>query len=94
MKTFSHTLLALSACTAILSFSAVIAETPFNINKADVKTLSSLKGIGYKKAQAIVNYRKKNGQFASAGQMSNIKGLSQKSVGRLEADNDVDFVTR
>lgn len=94
MKFFSCAQLAALACAAILSYSSVIAATPFNINKADVKTLSTLKGIGGKKAQAIVNYRKIHGKFASSSQMSHIKGISKNSINRLEADNDVDFVTR
>ena len=34
-----------------------------NINTADAKTLSEIKGIGIKTAKAIVNYRNKNGKF-------------------------------
>ena len=36
---------------------------PVNINKADVKALTSLEGIGKDRAQKIVEYREKNGPF-------------------------------
>lgn len=49
-----------------------------NINKADVKTLTQLKGIGTKKAQAIINYRKLNGEFKSLSELLKIKGIGEK----------------
>ncbi len=54
-----------------------------NINKADAKTLSSLPGLGPKKAEAIVDYRKRNGNFASVEELVNVKGIGEKMMQRL-----------
>ena len=42
-----------------------LALAQVNINSATVDQLDGLKGIGPTKAQAIVDYRKKNGPFKS-----------------------------
>lgn len=57
------------------------AETPHqagvNINTADSETLAIvLKGVGEKRAQAIVNYRDTNGPFTDVNQLQQIKGIS------------------
>ena len=52
-----------------------------NINQADAPTLASeLKGIGDKKAQAIVDYRVQNGAFASVDDLQKVKGISAKTI--------------
>ncbi len=52
-----------------------------NINTADAKTIEdSLKGIGPKRAAAIVAYRTQNGPFKSVDDLSKVKGLSSKVV--------------
>lgn len=52
-----------------------------NINKADAETLAiELKGIGIKKAQAIVAYRSKNGVFKAVNDLANVKGISDKTI--------------
>jgi competence protein ComEA len=48
-----------------------------NINTADAEMLAvSLKGIGAKRAQAIVVYRESNGPFSDVNQLEEIKGIS------------------
>lgn len=61
--------------------------TPVNINKADVAELETLKGLGVKKAQAIVDYRKANGDFKAVADLAHVKGIGVKMVARLEAKN-------
>lgn len=51
-----------------------------NINSASVEELVKLKGIGLKKAEAIVNYRNKNGAFKSLDDLLNIKGVGVKII--------------
>lgn len=58
-----------------------------NINKADAKTIQTLKGIGPKKAEAIVDYREKNGKFESLSDLTKVKGISTKFLEKLEAKN-------
>lgn len=54
--------------------------TAVNINTADIKTLSSLKGVGQKKAKAIVDFRDANGDFTSVDELLNIKGIGKHIV--------------
>lgn len=56
------------------------AKQKIDINTADAKALSSLKGIGKKRAQEIVNFRNQNGEFKSVDDLSKVKGISQKVI--------------
>ena len=52
---------------------------PVNINTADAKTLArELDGIGPAKAQAIVDYRQKNGTFKTADDLLKVEGIGAK----------------
>lgn len=65
----------------LISFS-VLAE-PVNINKDSAQAIAAaLDGIGVKKAQEIVKYRKKNGPFKSAKDLVNVKGIGDKTVAK------------
>ncbi len=55
-------------------------EVAVNINTADAQTLTKLKGIGPKKAEAIVAFRKANGAFKSVDQLADVKGIGAKTV--------------
>ena len=68
-----------------LSFS-VFAE-PVNINKASADEIAaSLNGVGDKKAQAIVKYRKQEGHFKSIDELSNVKGIGDKTIAKNRKD--------
>jgi competence protein ComEA len=49
-----------------------------NINTATVEQLATLKGIGTKKAQSIVQYRETNGNYQSVDGLLNVKGIGEK----------------
>ncbi|MCJ7452265.1 MAG: helix-hairpin-helix domain-containing protein [Steroidobacteraceae bacterium] len=52
---------------------------PVNINSADAGTLArELDGVGPAKAQAIVEYRQKNGPFKSAEDLLKVQGIGEK----------------
>jgi competence protein ComEA len=62
-----------------LTFSAFIYAGPVNINTADALTLSkNIKGVGLKKAQAIISYREKNGEFKTIQDLKKVKGIGVK----------------
>ena len=57
---------------------------PVNINTADAATLAgSLRGIGQRKAEAIVAYRNENGPFKSVDDLVNVKGIGAKTLEQL-----------
>jgi competence protein ComEA len=53
-----------------------------NINTADTQTIinAHLKGIGKKRAEAIVAYRSQHGPFKSVDDLKNIKGISENVI--------------
>ncbi len=51
-----------------------------NLNKSNLDELLTLKGIGQKKAQAILSYRKQVGSFASIEELTNVKGIGTKVI--------------
>ncbi|WP_419420610.1 ComEA family DNA-binding protein [Legionella sp. D16C41] len=56
-------------------------DTQINLNKADLKTLTkSFKGIGVKRAEAIVKYRQEHGKFKSVSELAKVPGFGQKFV--------------
>ena len=68
-------------------FSAMAFAVPVNINQADAQLISSsLNGIGAKKAQAIVDYREKNGDFTNVDDLTNVKGIGDKLLSKVRDD--------
>ena len=62
-----------------LTLSAFVYAEPVNINTADAQALSkNIKGVGLKKAQAIVAYREKNGAFNKIEDLKKVKGIGSK----------------
>ena len=57
------------------------------INTADAKTISdALSGIGLKKAEAIVKYRTEKGLFKTAEDLTNVKGIGEKTIAKNKKD--------
>ncbi|MDP5273045.1 ComEA family DNA-binding protein [Chengkuizengella axinellae] len=55
-----------------------------NINQATVEQLMTLPNIGEVKAQAIVDYREENGRFLNGAELTNVKGIGEKTVEKLK----------
>ena len=53
-------------------------EGKVNINTATVEELKILKGVGEKKAEAIIEYRKKNGSFQTKEDLMKVRGIGKK----------------
>ena len=76
MNTILKTILVTLLFIPGLLFAEVI-----NINTADKETLMTvMKGVGEKRAEAIIDYRKKNGPFKSVEDLANISGIGQSII--------------
>ena len=51
-----------------------------NINTADLQVLTTLRGIGPKKAEAIIAWRKANGGFKTVEQFTEVKGIGASTL--------------
>jgi competence protein ComEA len=60
-----------------------------DINTATKSQLESLDGVGPKKAQAIIDYRTKNGPFKTANDLDKVPGFGAKTVDGLKKDISV-----
>ncbi|MGL6372064.1 ComEA family DNA-binding protein [Aeromonas hydrophila] len=102
-KTLTATLLL--SCLPLLSQPLLAADKPaakpattvtaakesgkVNLNTASINELTALKGIGEKKAQAIVDYREKQGKFTTVDQLADVSGIGPAT---LEANRDIIIV--
>lgn len=91
MKLLLSITLALLSLTSSAFVYAKKAEThlaaeqlsPININKAGAKDLAKgLKGIGLKKAKAIIAYREKHGEFKAIEELASVKGIGVATVAK------------
>jgi competence protein ComEA len=57
-----------------------------NINQAGAKELAGVKGLGTKKAKAIIAYRKANGNFKSVDDLTNVKGIGEKRLAKIKSN--------
>ena len=55
-----------------------------DINSADKELLVQLPGVGPKTADAILKYRKENGEFKSVDDLTNVKGIGNKKLLKLK----------
>lgn len=63
--------------TAVKDKSEMVSSK-VNVNQASAKQIAeSLKGVGLKKAEAIVAYRRANGSFAQVQQLLDVKGIGE-----------------
>lgn len=75
----------------MLAFFAMssIAMAAVNLNSATKQELEAVNGIGPVKAQAIIDYRKKNGAFKSVTDLKNVPGFGDKSVTKVDSELSV-----
>ncbi len=72
----------------LLGLLPVVASAgPVDINSADAATIArELNGIGPSRAQAIVEYREKNGRFASPDDVLKVSGIGPQVL-KLNREN-------
>lgn len=63
----------------------VLNISAININNADEAALASLKGIGIKRAKAIISYRQNQGKFKSLEELLNVKGIGEQFLVKNKA---------
>ena len=75
--------LSLALALALCSFAATAAV---NLNTATKEDLVALPGIGPSKAQAILDYRNKNGAFKSIEELKDVKGIGAKRYEKIKGE--------
>ena len=68
-----------------VSSSTNIQGDKISLNQANLQQLQTLNGVGEKKAQAIVEYRQKNGGFKTVDELVNVKGIGPKLLEKNKA---------
>src|SRR5215475_14571541 len=63
-----------------------VAIAAVNINTATKEELTSLKGIGEKRAQDIIDYRTKNGPFKSVDDLQKVPGIGPGTMKQIRSD--------
>jgi len=54
-----------------------------NVNSANLEQLIKVKGLGRKKASAIIQYRTENGKFKRIDDLKNVKGIGEKALNKI-----------
>jgi len=63
-----------------------VAIATVNINTATKEDLTSVKGIGEKRAQEIINYRTKNGPFKSVDDLQKVPGIGPGIMKQIRSE--------
>lgn len=74
------------------SVGAQTQQTMLDLNSATVEQLMMLPGIGKSKAQAIIAYREEVGRFVEVAQLTEVKGIGEKLLAKIEAKVQVSQV--
>lgn len=80
---FSNPILAAAKTEQTVQMTAQVVEK-ININKATGQQLAVIKGIGEKKAQAIIDYREVNGDFVDVNELVKVKGIGQATLKKIQ----------
>ena len=73
-----------TTAATVVKAPAAAAVDMININTADAATLTKIKGIGPKKAEAIIAYRTANGNFKTIDDLKKVKGIGAKLFEKIK----------
>jgi len=74
-------LIVLLLSSVLLLTSNLVWAEAVNINTADATALAAnIKGVGIKKAEAIIAYREQHGAFGRAEDLAKVRGIGKKTV--------------
>ena len=76
----------LTILAAAFALNMLTAQAAVDLNSATAADLQDVSGIGPKKAEAIVEYRKKNGQFKSVDDLDKVPGFGKSTVDKVKKD--------
>lgn len=87
MEIFKKALLTVCLLIPTLLFAEIV-----NINTANKESLmTGIKGVGDKRAEAIINYREENGPFKSIEELAEVSGVGgsilEANIGNLSIGN-------
>jgi competence protein ComEA len=91
IKVIAITLFSFASMLAVPSFAKeanaanaqVSTPAKIAINQATAEQLTRVKGLGKKKAYAVVEYREAHGNFTGVDDLVSVKGISQKLAERI-----------
>jgi competence protein ComEA len=64
--------------------SVEMAEDRINLNMATKEELMTIPGINEKAAEAVINYREKNGHYRDVKELSNLKDVKRENIKTLQ----------
>ncbi len=82
---------------AMAETEAQVAKVPvvhlIDLNHATLKDLNKIKGLGKKRAKAIIQYRQQHGDFHSLNDLVHVKGFTEKRLETFLNKNQGKFST-
>ena len=66
-----------------------VKNAKININKATVKDLVKISGLGEVLAGRIIQYRTEHGPFEDVSEIKNVKGIGDKKLENIEKQNEI-----
>jgi len=73
--------------TLLTLLALAVSAFALDINTASAEEFVKVKGIGEKKAERIISYRKEHGNFKNVDELKNVKGIGEKIVSIIKEES-------